>query len=216
MTSREVHISAGSVRLEGEWCEPAGAVGLVLFAHSSSSECHSPQSKALAQALQNAGIGTLLFDLLTQEETLEDNRVGHLRYNISLLSQRLMAATRWAISQPQAEHFGLGYFGAGTGAAAALMAAAELGAVIDAVVVRGGRPELAREILPRITSPTLLIVGEYDDVVLQLNRVAWQRMHCEKELQVVPQATHLFEEQGALEEVAELASDWFHLHLKQM
>jgi dienelactone hydrolase len=212
--ARSVRIAAGPVTLEGEWCVPPGAVGIVLFAHGSGSSRHSPRNQAVARALQESGTGTLLFDLLTREEEAEDARSGELRFDIGLLAQRLVAATRWVAHQPDGQHLGLGYFGSSTGGAAALVAAAELGTVADAVVSRGGRPDLAGDALSQVDSPTLLIVGERDDVVLQLNEAAYEQLRCEKELAVVPRATHLFEEPGALEEVARLAAAWFKRHLK--
>lgn len=211
---RSVRIGADSLVLEGEWCVPSGAVGIVLFAHGSGSSRHSPRNQAVARALQESGTGTLLFDLLTREEEAEDARSGELRFDIGLLAQRLVAATRWVARQPDGQHLGLGYFGSSTGGAAALVAAAELGSVADAVVSRGGRPDLAGEALPQVDSPTLLIVGERDDVVLQLNEQAYEQLRCEKELAVMPRATHLFEEPGALEEVARLAAAWFRRYLK--
>lgn len=212
--ARAVRIAADGVELEGDWCVPAGAAGLVLFAHGSGSSRHSPRNQAVARALQEAGVGTLLFDLLTRAEEAEDASTGHLRFDIGQLSRRLLAATRWAARRPRAEHLGLGYFGSSTGGAAALVAAAELGSVIDAVVSRGGRPDLAGEALTRVEAPTLLIVGGRDDVVLRLNQEACERLRCEKELVVLPRASHLFEEQGALEEVARRAAAWFRRHLK--
>lgn len=209
-----VRITADSVTLEGEYCLPAGAVGIVLFAHGSGSSRHSPRNQAVARALQESGTGTLLFDLLTREEEAADAHTGHLRFNIGLLARRLIAVTRWVARQPRAEHLGFGYFGSSTGGAAALVAAAELSSVIDAVVSRGGRPDLAGDALPGVESPTLLIVGERDDLVLRLNEEAFEQLRCEKELAVVPRATHLFEEPGALEEVARLAAAWFRRHLK--
>ncbi|MSU61954.1 MAG: alpha/beta hydrolase [Pedosphaera sp.] len=212
--SRNVRIPCGSVTLEGEWCIQVGAVGIVLFAHGSGSSRHSPRNQAVARALQESGTGTLLFDLLTRDEEKEDARTGQLRFDIGLLAQRLVAATRWVARQTEGEYLGLGYFGASTGGAAALVAAAELGPVVDAVVSRGGRPDLAGDSLPQVEASTLLIVGEWDDVVLQLNQQAFQQLRCEKELVVVPRATHLFEEPGALEKVARLAEGWFRRHLK--
>jgi dienelactone hydrolase len=214
LASRSVSIMAGSVTLEGEWCVPAGAVGIVLFAHGSGSSRHSPRNQAVARALQESGTGTLLFDLLTREEEAEDARDGHLRFDIGLLARRLVAATKWVARQPEGEHLGLGFFGSSTGGAAALVAAAELGSVIDAVVSRGGRPDLAGDALAQVDASTLLIVGERDDVVLQLNEEAFEQLHCKKKLAVVSRATHLFEEPGALEEVARLAAAWFRRHLK--
>jgi alpha-beta hydrolase superfamily lysophospholipase len=168
----------------------------------------------VAEAIREAGTGTLLFDLLTHEEERVDASTGHLRFDIGLLTQRLLAATRWIANQPATRHLGIGYFGSSTGGAAALMAAAELGPVIDAVVSRGGRSDLAGQSLLRVQAPTLLIVGERDDVVLELNKDAYQLLNCEKELAVVPGATHLFEEAGALEQVATTAAAWFRRHLK--
>ena len=214
VTARSVRITAGSVVLEGEWCVPAGAVGIVLFAHGSGSSRHSPRNQAVARALQESGTGTLLFDLLTREEEAEDARSGELRFDIGLLAQRLVAATQWVAREPPGVHLGLGYFGSSTGGAAALVAAAKLGSVIDAVVSRGGRPDLAGDALARVETPTLLIVGERDDIVLQLNEEALEQLHCKKELAVVLNATHLFEEPGALEEVSRLAAAWFRRHLK--
>jgi dienelactone hydrolase len=202
------------VVLEGEWCVPLGSVGIVLFAHGSGSSRHSPRNQAVARALQESGTGTFLFDMLTREEEAADVRTGHLRFDIGLLAQRLVEATRWVTRQPEGQHLGLGYLGSSTGGAAALVAAAELGSVVDAVVSRGGRPDLAGDSLPQVDAPTLLIVGERDDVVLQLNEAAYEQLRCEKELEVVPRATHLFEEPGALEEVARLAAAWFRRHLK--
>lgn len=211
---RSVRIAADSLTLEGEWCVPAGGVGIVLFAHGSGSSRHSPRNQAVARVLQKSGTGTLLFDLLTREEEAADARTGRLRFDIGLLARRLVAATRWVARQPEGQHLGLGYFGSSTGGAAALAAAAELGSIVDAVVSRGGRPDLAGDSLPRVEAPTLLIVGERDDVVLQLNEEALEQLRCEKKLAVVPRATHLFEEPGALEEVARLAAAWFHRNLK--
>ena len=214
MIRGSVRITADSAALEGEYCVPAGAVGIVIFAHGSGSSRHSPRNQAVARALQESGTGTLLFDLLTRQEEEADAHTGYLRFNIGLLAQRLIAVTRWVARQSRAAHLGLGYFGSSTGGAAALVAAAELGSVIDAVVSRGGRPDLAGDALPRVEAPTLLIVGERDDLVLRLNQEAFERLRCEKELTVVPRATHLFEEPGALEEVARLAAVWFRRHLK--
>lgn len=211
---RSVQIGSGSVKLDGEWWIPAGAVGVVLFAHGSGSSRHSPRNQFVARTLQESGTGTLLFDLLTREEEAEDARTGHLRFNIGLLAQRLIAATGWVARQPQAEHLGIGYFGSSTGGAAALVAAAELGSLVDAVVSRGGRPDLAGEALGRVHAPTLLIIGGHDDVVRRLNEEAAGQLQCEKELFVVPGATHLFEEPGALEEVARVAAAWFRRHMR--
>ena len=209
-----VSIPIGGVMLQGDLHVPQGAPGVVLFAHGSGSSRHSARNQFVARAIRSAGIGTLLFDLLTLEEEASDARDGQLRFDISLLAGRLVSTTRWVAARPAAQELGLGYFGASTGGAAALVAAAELGTAIDAVVSRGGRPDLAGPALPRVTSPTLLIVGGHDDVVLQLNEEAFEQLHCPKELAIVPGATHLFEEPGALEKVASMAAAWFRCHLK--
>lgn len=209
-----VLIPVDRVTLAGELTIPPAAPGLVLFAHGSGSSRHSPRNQSVARVIQESGLGTLLFDLLTSEEEVEDDREGHLRFNIELLARRLVATTRWVARHTDTRHLGIGYFGASTGGAAALVAAAELGLGVDAVVSRGGRPDLAGIALGRVTAPTLLIVGERDEVVLKLNEEACEQLRCPKELIVVPRATHLFEERGALERVAALAADWFHQHLK--
>jgi len=212
---RGVQVQVGPVALEGEWCVPAGAAGVVLFAHGSGSSRHSPRNQAVARALQRAGVGTLLFDLLTHDEEALDARSGELRFDIRLLAHRLVATTRWVMRQADGGHLGLGYFGSSTGGAAALVAAGELGSLVDAVVSRGGRPDLAGDALTRVRAASLLIVGERDDVVLQLNEEAFGKLRCERQLTVVPGATHLFEEPGALEEVARLAAAWFQRYLKR-
>jgi len=211
-----VRIAVEGVMLNGERVLPPGAKGIVLFAHGSGSSRHSPRNQYVARALQDAGVGTLLFDLLTREEEVADERDGHLRFDIPLLARRLAATTRWLSSRAGCEHLGVGYFGASTGGAAALVAAAEMGSAIQAVVSRGGRPDLAGVALPLVVAPTLLIVGGRDDVVLELNEAACEQLRCEKRLVVVPGATHLFGEPGALEQVAQLAADWFRqkLHTK--
>jgi pimeloyl-ACP methyl ester carboxylesterase len=207
-----LRIPIGGVRLNGDLTIPADALGLVLFAHGSGSSRLSPRNRYVAGVLQQAGIGTLLFDLLTPEEEREDEFTGHLRFNIALLAERLVLVTRWIIQQNAPRDFQLGYFGASTGAAAALMAAGELGDKIDVVVSRGGRPDLATEALARVRAATLLIVGAHDDVVVRLNQQAHDRLQSEKEIKVIPGATHLFQEHGALEQVAQLAADWFREH----
>jgi putative phosphoribosyl transferase len=206
--------SSGGLSLEGDLSVPTNASGIVLFAHGSGSSRHSPRNQFVARALGEGGMATLLFDLLTPEEEENDDRNGRLRFDINLLAGRLVAATRWIANQPETQRLGIGYFGASTGGAAALVAAAEIGPAIDAVVSRGGRPDLAGEALEHIESATLLIVGERDETVLKLNRGAYARLPCEKELKVVPRATHLFEEPGALQKVARLAADWFRCHLR--
>lgn len=200
--------------LAGDLTVPDGATGVVLFAHGSGSSRHSPRNQLVARTIQASRIATVLFDLLTPEEEREDAHGGHLRFNIGLLALRLVHATRWISHQPATRHLGIGFFGASTGGAAALVAAAELGPLIQAVVSRGGRPDLADEALPRVTSPTLLIVGERDESVVQLNQKASRQLQCRKRLELVPRATHLFEEPGTLEEVAALATAWFRRYLQ--
>ena len=212
--TRTVRIPAGREHLEGELKIPAGSKGVVLFAHGSGSSRHSPRNQFVARVIRESGNGTLLFDLLTREEEIEDDVTARLRFDIGLLARRLVEATRWLATQPETQQYGMGYFGSSTGGGAALVAAAELGKQIDAVVSRGGRPDLAGNALPRVLSPTLLIVGEYDEVVIRLNEEALAELRCEKELKIVPRATHLFEEPGTLEEVARLAADWFQRHLR--
>lgn len=207
-----VEIAAGPVPLPGDLEIPGNARGLVLFAHGSGSSRRSPRNRFVAQALREEGSGTLLFDLLTRGEEAEDAHTGHLRFNIEMLAGRLAASTEWVRLHPVARDFPLGFFGSSTGGAAALLAAARLGATVRAVVSRGGRPDLVMDALPYVTAPTLLIVGEFDDVVMELNRKALARLTCEKELAVVPGAAHLFEEPGALDEVAERAAHWFREH----
>jgi putative phosphoribosyl transferase len=210
-----VKINVDGVVLEGGLTIPSGAKGVVLFAHGSGSSRHSPRNQFVARTIQRSHTGTLLFDLLTREEEIEDDRDAHLRFDIALLAGRLVGATRWLASCTAAKDLGIGYFGSSTGGAAALVAAAELGSAIDAVVSRGGRPDLAGVSLTRVTAPTLLIVGEWDDFVLAFNREACAQMHCLNQLVVVPRATHLFEEPGALDQVASIAAAWFRLHLKE-
>ena len=211
--SSTLRISAGEVTLSGDLEIPENAIGLVLFAHGSGSSRRSTRNQAVAEVLRASGIATLLFDLLTPEEEAEDAYTGHLRFDIGLLSRRLVAVTREMADDPRLRDFALGYFGASTGGAAALLAAAAPGSSIAAVVSRGGRPDLAGDALPLVKAPTLLIVGERDEEVLRLNEDAYAQLRCEKKLEVVPRATHLFEEPGALEEVARLAARWFQKHL---
>jgi dienelactone hydrolase len=207
--SRFVHIPANEVSLEGALTIPAEAKGIVLFAHGSGSSRHSPRNNFVAQVLQKAAMATLLMDLLTREEdTTYENR-----FDIDLLTWRLERATQWVMEQPESMGLQVGYFGASTGAAAALQAAATFGASISAVVSRGGRPDLAMSALDRVEAPTLLIVGGFDDVVIDLNRKAYVRLKVEKHLAIVPGATHLFEEPGTLQEAARLAAEWFSRHL---
>src|SRR5438876_3828202 len=209
----DVRIEAGREVLFGNLSIPEGAVVLVLFAHGSGSSRHSPRNQFVARTLNNAGLATLLFDLLTQEEEAIDMRTREHRFNIALLAERLVHATKWAKQQEQTRDLRAGYFGSSTGGAAALVAAAELSQEVGAVVSRGGRPDLAGEALPKVQAPTLLIVGGNDDVVIELNEQARDRMRCEVKLEIIPGATHLFEEPGALERVAHLASDWFVTHI---
>ena len=209
-----LQIPVGEVALTGDLEIPEKARGLVLFAHGSGSSRRSPRNQAVAEVLRDAGLATLLFDLLTQEEEVEDAYTGHLRFDIGMLSRRLVLVTEEIADDPVSRNFGFGYFGASTGGAAALRAAAALGSTIGAVVSRGGRPDLAGEALAHVKAPTLLIVGERDEEVLRLNRHAYAQLRCEKSLAVVPHATHLFQEPGALEEVARLAADWFRKHLR--
>jgi len=198
----QVRIDAGDKVLDGELVAPRAARGVVVFAHGSGSSRFSPRNRAVAQVLQRGGLATLLFDLLTEVEAEADERTAALRFDIGLLSRRLAAEPRWSALR-------IGLFGASTGAAAALVAAAELPRQVRAVVSRGGRPDLATDALARVRAPTLLLVGERDDMVLDLNRVAADRMTCHREVVVVPRATHLFEEPGTLQQVAEQARDWF-------
>ncbi len=214
MESVPLQIPAGNAMLSGDLEIPENAAGLVLFAHGSGSSRFSRRNRAVAGILRNSGIATLLFDLLTPEEEAEDAYTGHLRFNIGLLSRRLAIVTQEMADDPRCRNFQIGYFGASTGGAAALRAAAALGATIHAVVSRGGRPDLAGDALSYVKAPTLLIVGERDEQVLRLNEQALEQLTCQKSLAVVPHATHLFEETGALEEVARLAADWFAKHLK--
>jgi putative phosphoribosyl transferase len=207
--SEDVELSAGAVRLAGSLAVPENPRGIVVFAHGSGSSRHSPRNRHVAGILNDAGLGTLLFDLLTPEE----ERVRANVFDIGLLARRLAGVTGWLRAQPRAARAAIGYFGASTGAAAALWAAAEPGAGIAAVVCRGGRPDLARPRLTAVTAPTLLIVGGHDEVVLDLNRRAQGELRCENDLAVVPGATHLFEEPGTLDTAAGLARDWFIGHL---
>ncbi len=208
-----VLVNADAVTLEGDLAVPPGASGVVLFAHGSGSSRHSSRNRYVASVLQDAGLATLLIDLLTGDEERVDMVTGHLRFDIGLLARRLAGATAWLKAQPATAALPLGLFGASTGGGAALVAAALRPADIRAVVSRGGRPDLAGEYLPEVQAPTLLIVGGDDVPVIPLNRHALAQLKCEKTLEIVPGATHLFEEPGALEQVAELAADWLERHL---
>ncbi len=205
----EVRIPSDGVQLQGELRLADGARSVVLFAHGSGSSRHSPRNQHVAEIIRHAGIGTLLFDLLTPEEETLDMRTGHLRFDIGLLERRLIDATRWLDTGAGLADAAVGYFGASTGGGAALVAAAELDERVGAVVSRGGRPDLAGAALARVSAPTLLIVGGLDNVVIGLNREAYERLSCRKELRIVAGATHLFEEPGTLDEVARLARVWF-------
>src|SRR5213596_2302994 len=209
----KVRIPAGRATLDGNLSIPENASALVLFVHGSGSSRHSPRNQFVARTLSNAGLATLLFDLLTPEEESIDARTAELRFNIHLLAERLVHATKWAKQQPQTCDLRIGYFGSSTGGAAALVAAVEVPQDVGAVVSRGGRPDLAGEALPKVNAPTLLIVGGNDDIVIELNEQARDRMQCEVKLEIIPGATHLFEEPGALEKVAQLASEWFVNHI---
>ena len=207
---QQVRITVDRVTLDGTLALTAGAAGIVIFAHGSGSSRLSPRNTFVAGILQRAGIGTLLFDLLTREEDADYAR----RFDIDLLAARLVGATHWLAALPGCGESAIGYFGASTGAAAALRGAAELGGRVGAVVSRGGRPDLALPYLDKVLAPTLLIVGEHDREVLQLNRLALARLAASRELAVVPGATHLFEEPGTLEQAANLAKEWFLRYLR--
>jgi dienelactone hydrolase len=210
----QVRVAMGAVRLEGNLSVPQGARGVVLFAHGSGSGRHSPRNRFVARQLRAANLATLLLDLLTEEEEAEDRHTAHLRFDIGLLADRLIGATRWLAEQPQTAGLSVGYFGASTGGGAALVAAARCADRIQAVVSRGGRPDLAGEALPLVQAATLLIVGGADEPVIGLNRKAFDQLGAAvKQLVIVPGATHLFEESGKLEEVARLASEWFKRYL---
>ncbi len=216
MAAGQITIQLKGVTLEGELSLPATAPGLVLFAHGSGSSRHSPRNRYVAGVLQQAGLGTMLFDLLTEQEEEAEAFTRHMRFDIPFLAKRLREATLQVLDQVTTRDIKAAYFGSSTGAAAALVAAAELGEMIGAVVSRGGRPDLAGESLERVTAPTLLIVGGNDIPVISLNEEAFETLRCEKALRIVPGATHLFEEPGALEKVARMASEWFSNHLQPM
>lgn len=213
-SSTEVRVATGAVHLTGDLVVPPGARGIVVFAHGSGSGRHSSRNRAVAHELQQAGLATLLLDLLTPEEDTVDRRTRHLRFDIPLLSRRMEDTTAWVARQPALQPLPIGYFGASTGSAAALIAAAHLGPRIAAVVSRGGRPDLVGPaVLEAVTAPTLLIVGGADASVIPLNTQAYDRLRAIRELVLVHGATHLFEEPGALEDVTRLARDWFTRHL---
>ena len=210
---RLVRVSAGPVTLEGNLVLPAGAQGVVLFAHGSGSSRFSPRNRYVARELQQGGLGTLLIDLLTEEEERIDLRTREIRFDIPLLADRLVGAVDWLKENAETRDLSIGLFGSSTGAAAALMAAPRRPDAIGAIVSRGGRPDLAGAALKQAQAPTLLIVGGRDTVVITLNEQALEQLSVEKRLEIVPGATHLFEEPGALERVAALARDWFQQHL---
>ncbi|MCP3143913.1 dienelactone hydrolase family protein [Pyxidicoccus xibeiensis] len=210
---REVTVEAGGVRLGGSLGMPPGARGLVIFAHGSGSSRFSPRNRAVARALREAGLATLLFDLLNEAEEARDIASGELRFDIPFLARRLAAVTEWARAQPELMPLRFGYFGSSTGAAAALVAAALHPDLIRAVVSRGGRPDLAGPVLHRVQAPTLLLVGGQDFGVLELNEEALARLEGLKDIRIIRGATHLFEEPGALEEVSRLAAEWFERYL---
>jgi putative phosphoribosyl transferase len=211
---REVTIPLEAVTVAGTLALPEEPGGVVLFAHGTGSGRHSPRNRSVAGVLQEAGLATLLMDLLTEDEEEADRRTGHLRFDIGLLARRLSGAASWLRESAETGGLRAGYFGASTGAGAALVAAAERPETVAAVVSRGGRPDLAGEALGQVRAATLLIVGSLDTVVLEMNREALARLTCEKDLAVVPGASHLFEEPGTLEQVAALARDWFLTHLR--
>ena len=208
-----ISVTTGSVTLKGNLGVPEGAKGVVLFAHGSGSSRHSPRNRYVAQVLRQRQLATLLIDLLTQSEEAIDRRTRHLRFDIGLLAPRLIDATEWLNQHPATRNLKVGYFGASTGSAAALVAAAERPDAVSAIVSRGGRPDLAGSALSRVKAPTLLIVGGNDIPVIGMNQEALAQLRTEKQLEIIPGATHLFEEPGALEKVAELASQWFNRYL---
>lgn len=207
-----VRVAAGGVTLEGNLLLPDAARGVVVFAHGSGSSRFSSRNRYVADVLRGAGLGTFLLDLLTREEEAIDERTRHLRFDIGLLAERLVATVEWLRDRPQTALLPIGYFGASTGGGAALVAAAQIPEQIAAVVSRGGRPDLAGPALPHVTAPTLLIVGGDDVPVIGMNREAYDQMQCERKIEIVPGASHLFEEPGTLEQVARLATDWFVRH----
>jgi dienelactone hydrolase len=202
---KTVEIQIEDVILQGNLAIPENATGIVLFSHGSGSSRLSPRNNYVAEVLQQKGLATLLSDLLTEKE----DRIYENRFNIDLLTERLIAITKWVKENPETKGLNLGYFGASTGAASALVAAAYFGDQIRAVVSRGGRPDLGMQDIQKVKAPTLLIVGGYDDLVIQLNQKAFERLQCEREIEIVPEASHLFEEPGKLEIVARLSADWF-------
>ena len=212
-TPQPVRIAIGPRSLNGDLAVPAKPIGLVIFAHGSGSSRLSPRNRYVADVLDQHRLATLLIDLLTPEEEIVDDRTARLRFDIGLLAERLIAIAERTAEVPARHKLAIGLFGASTGGGAALVAAAERPEMFGAIVSRGGRPDLAGPALPRVTAPTLLIVGGADEPVIELNEQAMRQMRCETRLEIVPRATHLFEEPGALERVADLAADWFERHL---
>jgi len=211
-TGTQIQIPFTGFHLDGELIIPPHAAGVVLFAHGSGSSRHSPRNQFVARTLREHSLGTLLFDLLTPEEEDKDRLTGHLRFDIDLLAQRLLGATSW-FHKEEPNKF-IGYFGSSTGGGAALVADAQSNIPIHAIISRGGRPDLAGPALARVKAPTLLLVGGKDTAVIEMNREAFAKLTCPKELRLVPGATHLFEEPGTLEQVAKMAAEWFELHFK--
>ena len=214
MAIQNVSFKVDYVRLEGELALRDSDAGLVLFVHGSGSSRQSPRNQSVAAALRKAGVGTLLFDLLTREEEMAEKESRHLRFDIPMLANRLTEVTHWAVNHASNKDFPMGYFGSSTGAAAALIATANAEFEVNAIVSRGGRPDLAGDALRLVKAPTLLIVGQNDPEVLALNQDAYAALQCEKCLRVIPGASHLFEEPGKLESVGTMAADWFVDRLK--
>jgi dienelactone hydrolase len=213
-TEHPISIPCGDIHLDGILHIPRDVKGVVLFAHGSGSSRLSPRNQSIARVLQHATMATLLFDLLTAEEDEIDSKNSQFRFDISFLANRLVSATTWIIKNPVLKKLPIGYFGASTGGGAALVAAAKEAALVKAVVSRGGRPDLAGESLAYVRAPTLLIVGGLDETVIELNKQAYVQLQCEKKIEIVPGATHLFEEPGKLAEVSQLAGQWFVKYLK--
>ncbi|NGX41925.1 MAG: putative phosphoribosyl transferase [Chlamydiae bacterium] len=212
-TDSLVNVEAGPVTLEGFLAIPENATAIVVFVHGSGSSRHSPRNQAVARTFNEYGLATLLFDLLTAEEEVIDLETRHLRFDIPMLAERVVGTVKWLTEFESTQKMKIGLIGSSTGAAAALVAAAELGEAIGSVVSRGGRPDLAGADLPQVRAPTLLVVGGYDYQVIELNEQAYAQLQCEKKLEIVPHATHLFEESGTLEQAAHLARSWFVQHL---
>lgn len=214
--SEKVAIPINGISLPAELVVPAGACGLVLFTLAGGCIRETSRAGLMAQAIEAGGVATLTFSLLTRAESKKDHHTGYWSFDLDLLTHRFLQATSWAMRQPETRDLGIGYMGTSTFAAAALVAAARLGYIVQGVVSRAGRPDFAGESLPKVMAPTLLIVGERDEALLDINRRAMERLFCRKELSIVPEADHLFEEAGALEQVGALAADWFRTHLKSI